>query len=78
MILKDTPENYGTVAKWLHWTTAVFILASYCTVYYRHWFTEEKTLANWNARLFARPCSVHILQWLLQHLLYKKANALNA
>jgi cytochrome b561 len=49
MAFKDSPENYGTVARWLHWSTALLILASYCTVYYRHWFTEEQTAANWNA-----------------------------
>ena len=46
MSIKNTAENYGTVAKWLHWTTALLFLASYCSVYYRHWFTEAKTPEN--------------------------------
>ena len=49
MALRNTRKSYGTVAKWLHWGTAVFFLASYTAVYYRHWFTEEKTPENWNA-----------------------------
>lgn len=42
-------ESYDTIAKWLHWTTAVLFLAAYVSVYYRQWFTEAKTPENWNA-----------------------------
>ena len=49
MGLKNTAESYGSVAKWIHWITAALFLASYVSVYYRHWFTEEKTPENWNA-----------------------------
>ena len=49
MTLKNTSKSYGSIAKWLHWGTAVLFLASYIAVYYRHWFTEEKTPENWTA-----------------------------
>ena len=49
MTIKNTAENYGSIAKWFHWLTALLFLASYCTVYYRHWFTEEKTPENWTS-----------------------------
>lgn len=49
MPLRNTAHDYGTVAKWLHWLTALLFLASYCSVYYRHWFTEAKTPENWTA-----------------------------
>ena len=49
MRFKNTADNYGSIAKWLHWGTAILFLASYSSVYYRHWFTEEKTLENWTA-----------------------------
>jgi cytochrome b561 len=49
MTLKNTSQSYGSIAKWLHWITAGLFLASYITVYYRHWFTEEKTPENWTA-----------------------------
>lgn len=49
MTIKNTTENYGTIAKCLHWFMAVLILASYCSVYYRHWFTDKDTPENWNA-----------------------------
>ena len=49
MPLKNTAENYGTVAKWFHWLTALLFLGAYCAVYYRHWFTEAKTPENWTA-----------------------------
>jgi cytochrome b561 len=49
MSLKNTDTSYGSIAKWLHWCTALLFLASYLTVYYRQWFTEEKTPENWTA-----------------------------
>jgi cytochrome b561 len=49
MNFKNTDENYGLIAKTFHWLTAFLFLGSYVSVYYRHWFTEEKTPENWNA-----------------------------
>ena len=49
MSLKNSVNNYGSIAKWLHWVTAVLFLGSYISVYYRHWFTEDKTPENWTA-----------------------------
>jgi cytochrome b561 len=49
MTLKNTRENYGAIARWLHWTTAALFLASYCSVYFRQWFTEKQTPENWTA-----------------------------
>ena len=48
MTLMNTDTSYGTIAKWIHWTTALLFLAAYCTVYYRDWFTDENTPENWN------------------------------
>lgn len=39
MGMKNTAENYGTVAKWFHWGTAVLFLISYIFIYYEIWFT---------------------------------------
>ncbi len=49
MAIKNTTENYGSVAKWFHWATALLFLAAYCAVYYRQWFTEKDTPENWTA-----------------------------
>ncbi len=49
MNLKNTADNYGTIAKCLHWTTALLFLGAYASVYYRHWFTESKTPENLTA-----------------------------
>ncbi len=49
MPLKNTQYSYGSIAKWLHWSIALLFLMSYCTVYFRQWFTEEKTPENWIA-----------------------------
>ena len=47
MALKNTTKNYGSIAKWIHWVIVILFLGSYCAVYYRHWFTEDKTPENW-------------------------------
>jgi cytochrome b561 len=49
MGFKNTETDYGTVAKVFHWLTALLFLGSYVSVYYRHWFTAEKTPENWIA-----------------------------
>lgn len=49
MSLKNTADTYGSIAKWLHWGTALLFLGSYVSVYYRQWFTERDTPENWIA-----------------------------
>jgi cytochrome b561 len=44
MNLKNSNENYGMIAKALHWFTAFLFLGAYISVYYRHWFTDAKIL----------------------------------
>ena len=46
MNLKNTSDNYGRIARWMHWTTALLFLLAYCAVYYRHWFTDKQTAEN--------------------------------
>ena len=40
MGLKNTQLEYGSVAKWLHWLTALCFLAAYISVYYGHMFVD--------------------------------------
>ena len=49
MSLKNTAVQYGTIAKWLHWSVAGLFLAAYMAVYYRQWFTDKGTDINWTA-----------------------------
>lgn len=49
MSLKNTAVQYGTIAKWLHWSVAGLFLAAYMAVYYRQWFTDKGTDVNWTA-----------------------------
>ena len=48
MQYRNTNDNYGVIAKTLHWLTAFLFLGSYATVYYRRWFTDEGTAENWD------------------------------
>ena len=40
-------QSYGFVARALHWGTALLILGSYGSVYFRRFFTEANTEFNW-------------------------------
>ncbi len=46
-----TTKNYSSIAKWLYWSTALLFLGANVSVYYRHWFTADKTPENWTAKL---------------------------
>ncbi len=74
MSWKNTPENYGTVAKWLHWGTALLFLAAYATVYYRDWFTEKKTPENWTALQLHLVIGVTIGVLVVLRILWRSAN----
>lgn len=74
MSWKNTAENYGTVAKWLHWGTALLFLAAYATVYYRDWFTEKKTPENWTALQLHLVIGVTIGVLVVLRILWRSAN----
>jgi len=46
---RNTNDRYGKLAMILHWTMALLFLGLYCSIYFRHWFTERKTDINWTA-----------------------------
>jgi len=74
MPLKNTAQSYGSIAKWFHWTTAGLFLASYMAVYYRHWFTEEKTPENWTALQLHLSIGVTIAVIVVLRILWKVLN----
>jgi cytochrome b561 len=41
-MLKNTELTYGSVAKWLHWLTALAFLLAYVLVYYLHWILNSE------------------------------------
>jgi cytochrome b561 len=49
MNIKNTSKSYGSMAKYLHWGTAVLFLVAYMSFYFRLWFTEAKTPENFTA-----------------------------
>jgi len=40
---RTTAVRYGGIARFLHWITACALLALYCTIYFKNWFTEEES-----------------------------------
>ena len=41
MALRNSIKAYGSIAKWFHWGTAILLVISYCTIYYREWFADS-------------------------------------
>jgi len=74
MSLINTSKNYGTIAKWFHWITALLFLGSYISVYYRHWFTEDKTPENWTALQLHLSIGVTIAVIVILRVLWKISN----
>ncbi len=72
--LKNTAENYGTIAKTFHWLIALLFLASYCSVYYRQWFTEDKTPENWTALQLHLSVGVTIAALVVLRIVWKLMN----
>lgn len=78
MHLKNTRENYGLIAKTIHWLTALLVLGSYMSVYYRHWFTEVKTPENWNALQLHLSFGVTIAVFVLLRIIWRLMNTIPA
>lgn len=71
MSLKNTSQNYGLIAKSLHWGTALLFLGAYVSVYYRQWFTESKTPENWTALQLHLSIGVSIGVFVLLRIIWK-------
>ena len=74
MALTNSANNYGSIAKFFHWAIAVLFLASYVSVYYRHWFTEEKTPENWIALQLHLSVGVSIAALVLLRIIWRMFN----
>ena len=74
MNLKNTDKSYGLIAKSLHWLTALLFLGSYMSVYYRHWFTEDKTPENWNALQLHLSFGISIGVFVLLRVIWRLIN----
>ena len=76
MTLKNTPDNYGSIAKWIHWTVALLFLGSYSTVYFRHWFTERDTPENWTALQLHLSVGVTVAVVVFLRIIWRNMNQL--
>ena len=74
MALRNTRKNYGSIAKWIHWTIAVLFLGSYCAVYYRHWFTEDETPENWISLQLHLSIGITIAVIVILRIIWRNVN----
>lgn len=74
MQYKNSEDRYGLIAILFHWVVAFGFLASYCSVYYRHWFTEYKTPANWTALQLHLSFGITIGVFVFLRIIWKSLN----
>lgn len=74
MKLKNTDQRFGTIAIALHWIVAAGFLACYCAVYYRHWFTEDKTPENWLALQLHFSFGISVAVFVILRIIWKLMN----
>jgi cytochrome b561 len=74
MALSNTKDNYGSIAKWIHWSMVFLFLGSYCAVYFRHWFTEEKTPENWTALQLHLSFGMTIAAMVVLRIIWRNLN----
>ena len=74
MQIRNTKEAYGLIAILLHWIIAVGFLGAYIAVYYRHWFTEDKTPENWTALQLHLSFGVTIGTFVLLRVIWRAMN----
>jgi cytochrome b561 len=41
-VVRNTETSYGSITKWMHWLTALFILIAYVSIYYLHWVLNDE------------------------------------
>jgi cytochrome b561 len=74
MQYKNTEDRYGLIAILLHWIVAFGFLASYMSVYYRHWFTEYRTPPNWTALQLHLSFGITIFVFVVLRIVWKCLN----
>jgi len=62
-MLRNSATHYGSIARTLHWLTALLFLLAYIAVYYRQWFTEARTPENWTALQLHLSFGVTLQYW---------------
>jgi len=68
---RNTRTSYGAIAKTLHWLTAGLFLFSYCSVYYRHWFTETRTGPWFTAGNLHRCAGISIAVFVIIRIIWR-------
>ncbi|GAB2902475.1 cytochrome b [Microbulbifer echini] len=74
MGIRNNSYDYGSIAKWLHWSVALLFLGSYISVYYRQWFTQEETPENWIALQLHLSIGVTIGALVLLRIFWRLTN----
>lgn len=74
MGLKNTASNYGSIAKWLHWTTALLFLGSYATFYYKEWFTQERAPEGFTALQLHFSIGITVAVLVVLRILWRMTN----
>ena len=73
-MLKNTEASYGSIAKWMHWLTAICFLVAYLSVYYRIWFLEQGDPAIRSAMQIHTTFGASVLVFVVMRVIWKFSN----
>ncbi|MEM8563715.1 MAG: cytochrome b [Pseudomonadota bacterium] len=73
-MLRNSDVAYGSIAKWVHWSTALLFLGAYASVYYRQYLTDTDTPGNWNALQLHLSFGVTIAVVVLLRIIWRLMN----
>lgn len=73
-MLKNTTSSYGSVAKWLHWLTALLFLVAYVSVYYLHWVLDGEGPNRGTIVRFHKAVGFSVLVFFFLRLYWRFTN----
>lgn len=73
-MIKNTTYSYGSLAKWLHWITALLFLSAYVSIYYLHWVLNDEGPLRSPFIRFHKAIGFSVLVFFFLRLFWRATN----
>lgn len=73
-MIKNTTSRYGSVAKWLHWLTALLFLLAYVSIYYLHWVLDGEGPLRTPVIRFHKAIGFSVLVFFFLRVFWRATN----
>ena len=75
MSFRSTTHQYGSFAKFLHWSIAMLFLVQYVVIYYRHWFTVKYTAISDTTLQLHLAVGISVVAFILPRIVWRFVDA---